>query len=410
MRTTRILIILLCCPFLGMTQDIELAVTDPDKAFLEARDLAFEKNYEESRLILNAILAEYPEYSDVKNLLAKTYSWDGQYEEARTHFDQLVRRDTLNQEAWVAAINNEIFDTNEIVAFSKVNKALEYLPGDTELLALKDKINGLLLAKSEAMEARNKALGMRNKETGSFSNNLGAFSEASVFDQVFDTQYSLGVEYIRQEKFGRIIPRITFANRFGQDGIQYEMDAYPKINKKSYAYLNYGYSGSQIFPRHRAGAEVYNMISKSAEMSAGIRYLDFRESAATTFTASLGMYKGNYYILARPLITPRSNNPTAYFGSVVVRKYGATGDIWMGATLSAGVEPESQQVFLGNTLLSETTRYVEIQEVLLEYQFTGKNLANLYRTSLGVRHQEFLAEPGSYFWAFTAGIRYYSRF
>ena len=410
MRTTVILILLMFCPILGISQDVEMAVTDPDKAFLEARELAFEKKYEESRIILNAILVEYPEYSDVQNLLAKTYSWEGNYEEARGHFDQIVMRESANQEVWLAAINNEIFAQNEIVAFSKVNKALDNLPGDPELIELKERIDGLLQAKSEAMQARNKALRMRNMETGKFSNNLGAFSEASVFDQVFDTQYSLGIEYIRQENFGRIIPRITFANRFGQDGIQYEMDSYPKISDKSYAYLNYGYSGSQIFPRHRAGAELYNMISKSMEMSAGIRYLDFRESTATTFTASVGLYKGNYYISARPLITPRSDNPTAYFGSVLIRKYGATGDFWMGATLSAGVEPESQQVFLGNTLLSESTRYVEIQELLLEYQFAGKSLANLYRASLGVRHQEFLAEPGSYFWAFTAGIRYYSRF
>ena len=410
MRTTAVLIIMFCLPLLSTGQDIEMAVTDPDNAFLEARDLAFEKKYEEARSILEAILAEYPEYSDVQNLLANTYSWEGQHEEARLHFDQLVMRETDNQEIWVAAINNEIYAKNEIVAFSKVNKALEYLPEDPELLALKDRIDGLLKAKSEALQGGEKTLGMPKNETGTFSNNLGVFSEASVFDQVFDTQYGAGIEYQRKMKFGSIIPRISFANRFGIDGIQYELDAYPKIDKKSYAYVNYGYSGASIFPRHRMGVEIYNLISKSAELSVGVRYLDFRTSSANTYTASIGLYKGNYYILARPLITPRTNNPTAIFGSLMIRKYGATANNWIGATLNAGVEPESSQVFLGSTLLLETTRYVEIQELLLEFQFAGKNASNLYKASAGVRHQEFLAEPGSYFWAFTAGIRYNSRF
>jgi len=405
-----VLVILMCVTSLGLSQDTEAVITDPDKVFLEARDLAFDNNYEEARPILRAILSEYPEYIDVQNLLAKTYSWEGNYEEARFHFDQIIARDRVNREVWVAAINNEIFARKENKALSKVNKAMEYLPGDPELLALKDRIDRLLQEKSEAILARNKALRMRNKETGSFANNLGTFSTIQVFDQVFEAQYSLGAEYIRQGQFGRLIPRFTFANRFGQDGIQYELDAYPKIHEKTHAYLNYGYSASPIFMRHRGGAEVYNVLSKSIEMSAGMRYLDFRESTATTFTASLGLYKGNYYISVRPMITPRSDNPTAYFGSVLVRNYGATGDTWMGATLSAGVEPEAQQVFLGNTLLSESTRYVDIQQLLLEYQFTGQRVANLYKVSLGVRHQEFLAEPGSYFWAFTAGIRYFSRF
>lgn len=410
MRAFLVLFILLSVPSIGMSQDMESVVTDPDKVFLKARDLAFDKNYQEARTLLRAILAEYPEYSDVQNLLAKTFSWEGQFEEARIHFEQIVEHDTNNREVWVAVINNEIYAKNVIMALGKVNQALEYLPGDTELLALKDRIDGLLKENGAAMRERNKALWMRNKETGSFVNNLGTFSTMQVFDQVFDTQYSLGMEYIRQEKFGRIIPRITFANRFGQDGIQYEIDAYPKIQDQSYAYLNYGYSGSPILARHRVGAEVYRMLSKTIELSAGIRYLDFRESTATTFTSSLGLYTGNYYIAARPMITPRSDNPTAYFGSVLVRRYGATGDDWMGATFNAGVEPESQQVFLGSILLSESTRYVEIQELVLEYQFTGKSLANLYRASAGVRHQEFLGEPGTYFWAVTAGIRYYSRF
>lgn len=410
MRIRLLLIILISFSSFALAQDFEIAATDPDKAFLEARTLAFATNYQDARIFLGVLLTNYPEYTDARILLAKTYSWEGQHDMARGYFDQLISAETRNREVWLAAIQNEVFAKNETVAFSKVNEALSHFPGDSEFIALKGRINEQIAAKSEAMHSEERALRRRQQETRIYSNNLGAFSEVRIFDQAFDAQYSLGLEYVRQGGYGRIIPRITFANRFNQDGIQYEVEAYPKFSRTSYAYLNYGFSDSPIFPNHRAGAEFYTMVSKSLEVSGGARYLDFRESLATTVTASLGLYKGNYYVSVRPLITPRSDNPTAYYGSVLVRKYGATADAWLGATLSAGVEPESQQVFLGNTLLSESTRYVEIQELLLEYQFTGKNRANLYRASAGFRHQEFLTEPGAYFWSFTAGIRYYSRF
>lgn len=390
----------------GQAQGLESAATDPDQALEEARQLAYEKKYDDARVLLGAVLVNYPEYADVRNLLAKTYSWDGHYETARGYFDQLLAKENSNREVWLAAVNNEIFAKHTDLALRKVNSALEFLPADPDLLALKQKIEASSIPDPDPPEVRSGY----ELQSGEFSNNMGVFSSVQVFDQVFDSQYSLGMEYIRQEKFGQLIPRITFTNRFGQDGIQYELDAYPKIGKRSYAYVNYGYSGALIFPKHRAGAEYFTMISKTMELSAGVRHLDFRESTATTWTGSIGLYTGNYYMALRPLITPRSNNPTAYFGSVLLRKYGKTADFYLGARINAGVEPESQQVFLGNTLLSESTRYVEIQELLMEYQFSSQGLASLYRTSLGVRRQEFLAEPGSYFWAFTAGIRYLSRF
>jgi len=405
-----LLLLLLLIPMILFGQEEIFTVTDPDKAYTRAREMAFEGNYEGARPILLDILVEYPEYSDVRNLLAKTYSWEGKYREARIHFNQITLTDKTNLEVWIADINNELYDANEIVAFSKVTKALEHLPGEPELISLKKKINARLLKQSKAVQEEAVALKGPNREAGNFKHTLGLISNVDIFDQVFDAQYLFGVEYQHQTKIGKVIPRISHASRFQQTGLQYEVDAYPQIDKKNYFYLNYGYSASGIFPRHRAGAEIYKMMSKTMQMSAGLRYIDFRESAVTMFTASVGLYSGNYYFSARPYLTPRNNNPMGYAGSVLARKYGKTGDNYVGLTLSLGVSPESQQLFAGETLLSESLLYVESQQILMEYQFTGKSVANLYKASLGLTRQEFVSQPGEFFLAMTVGFRYNTRF
>jgi len=403
-------LIVLCIPLVFFGQEDTLAVTDPDRAFLAARKMAFEGDYEAARPILQDILVEYPEYSDVRNLLAKTYSWEGKYDEARLHFNQITLTDKNNLEVWIANINNELYDANETVAFSKVNTALEYLPNEPELISLKKKIDERLLKQAAPKQEETVALSRRNKETGDFKNVLGLISNVDIFDQVYDARYLVGIEYQYQTKIGKIIPRISYANRFQQTGIQYEIDAYPQIDKRNYLYLNFGYSSSSIFPSHRAGVEIYKMMSKTMEMSAGLRYIDFRASTATMITGSVGLYSGDYYFSARPYITPRSDAPMGYAGSILARKYGKTGDNYLGLTLSLGVSPESQQLFAGETLLSESLLYVESQQILMEYQFMGKNVANLYKANLGLTRQEFLSQPGAYFLAMTVGFRYNTRF
>ena len=60
---------------------------DPDAAYFAARELAFAGNHISARDTLEQILTRYPDYTDVRSLLAKTYSWDANYDEARKHLN-----------------------------------------------------------------------------------------------------------------------------------------------------------------------------------------------------------------------------------------------------------------------------------------------------------------------------------
>ena len=62
---------------------------DPDQAFKFAQELAFEGSYLKARDTLSRILSDFPDYADVESLLAKTYSWEGNYDRARRHFNRI---------------------------------------------------------------------------------------------------------------------------------------------------------------------------------------------------------------------------------------------------------------------------------------------------------------------------------
>ncbi len=380
---------------------------DPDASFQRARTLAFDGHRSEARDTLNLILSAYPDYTDVRNLLAKTYSWDGNYEEARRQFNKITSEERDNKEVWVATVKNEVYAENYGIALGLANKALLYIKEDPDLIKLSQDIE----EKIEEVHTDSKSLTNKMQFVGEqpYKNTIGIFSSTDVFDVVFDPMYYSGVEYMYESSLGKIIPRINYSNRFEIDAIQYELDLYPKFSKMFYGYLNYGYSKAKTYPNHRAGAELYANLPKGIEASLGMRYLTFSDSNVSIYTGSVGMYKGNYYFSLRPYITPRAQSTMGISGVLTSRRYLKDKYNYLGLNVGIGFMPEFRQ-FLANTrLIAETILFVEAQQALVEYQFSFKNNPSLYKVHFGLTRQELVFAAGNYYWAVSAGLRYQVR-
>ena len=342
----------------GITQELAYQ-GNPDTSFFIARDLAFEGQHSIARDTLQLILSKYPDYTDVRNLLAKTYSWDGNHNEARKHFNKITSVERRNKEVWTAAIKNEIYAENYTIALGLANKSLIFLEADPDLQALRTEIINEIYKQQNATK-KSDAKELKEKEAKTFKNRIGVINSVDVFDIVYDPMIYSGAEYIRETGIGKIIPRVNFSNRFNTNGLQYEMDFYPKISKMFYAYTNYGYSNSQIFPNHRAGAELYANLPKALEVSAGIRYLDFVTSRAIIYTGSAGLYSGNYYFSLRPYLTPRTDGPIGISGSLLARKYYQDRENYFGVNLILGYSPEIKQLISdSDIIIAQTLLFVE---------------------------------------------------
>ena len=400
---------ILLCSSTWLMNAQEISYTgDPDASLQRAMALAFEGNRVEARDTLTNILKAYPDYTDVRSLLAKTYSWDGNYDEARKQFNRITSEERQHKEVWIAAIRNEVFAENFYLALGLANKALLYLEQDADLIQLRSEI----LNRIEGVKETSAAVTSEKKveEVKKYKNTVALFSSTDVFDVVFDPMFYSGLEFIHETSLGKIIPRINYSNRFDIDGIQYELDLYPKISKSVYAYLNYGYSQSEIYPTHRFGGDLYANLPKGIEASLGARYLSFIESNVTIYTGSVGLYKGNYYVSLRPYITPRNNNTTGVSGILMARKYLKDANNFIGFSGGMGFMPEFRQFLANSKLIAETVLFVESQQLMLEYQFSFKDNPSLYRANLGITRQELVFATGNYFYAVSAGLRYQVRF
>lgn len=145
-------------------------------------------------------------------------------------------------------------------------------------------------------------------------------------------------EYSHRFDFGSVIGRLNRARRFGESGTQIEVDAYPRLGRGMYLYTNVGLSGDRIFPRQRFGAELYKSLPNSYEASVGLRQLNFASTNVTLFTGTIAKYRGNYYYVARPYVSHRTNG-MSFSGQLMLRTYFATADDYASLMATFGTSP-----------------------------------------------------------------------
>jgi len=385
---------------------------NPDESIVYARELAYLGDRTRARDTLEQVLTKYPDYIDVRNLMAKTYSWDGNYNEARKHFNRIISDEKKHEEVWLSAIRNEIYAKNYTTAIGLSNKAQIYVEEDYKIIELKQQaLNEINKSVEEIIIEEDKEEVVSEIATDSLpKDKITLFAGVDVFDQVFDPMYNTSLSYSKETKYGTIIPRVNYSNRFNTSGTQFEIDAYPKFSKKTYGYLNYGFSDSEIFPTHRAGAELYVNLPKAMEVSLGARMLDFETDKVFIYTGSFGMYSGNYFFSLRPYVTPADNNKFNVSGNLLIRKYLKDKHNYFGLNASYGVATDLKQFKNDDVVLAETLLYLESQQLLFEYQFTGKKNPNALKVTLGATRQEIGFDPGNYFIAGTFGLTYDIKF
>ncbi len=411
------LIITLFSVSFQMTGQEKTYAGDPDISFKTARDLAFNDNRKQAQDTLLHILTKYPDYHDVREFLASTYAWDGDYKKARTEFQKILGKDTHRKTTWIAAIKNEMWADFPFLALKLCKKALKKFPNDTEILDLqKSAQESTMIPTATAGGVQTVSSKIPNdsitKESDSAlrktvrNNTIGVTSEINIYSDVFDPMFYNAVKYARQTRYGSIIGRVNIDRRLGEYGTQYEVDLYPKIAKGMYAYLNFGVSGSSLFPDYRYGAEIFKSLPRSFEVSLGLRGLQY-DTTTMIYTGSVTWYNGNNYWSFRPYFTPGDNGLSSS-GTLTYRKYRSDADNYFGINVGAGISPELNQ----NYFFTNDDRIVNLQSQKLNvsYYFSTNNKQNAWGAQLGIIHQEIPFDQGNYFWISTLALSWEIRF
>lgn len=386
-----------------------------DELFKSARDAAFEqKNYPKAIELSKMALKQSPDYTDIQIFLGRLYTWSDKTDSARRVFDTLLFKIPELEDASLAAGSLEFWNYNSEKALQIVNAGLGFHPNSPTLLLLKAKVLNDLKKWPEANQVVEKVLKLNPNETGaralsgrikdnSTKNKIGLTYDYVYFDKQFDNPWHLtSIDYSRQTKKGSVIGRLNYANRFNTNGLQFEVDAYPRISKIFQAYVNGGYSNYVgVFPHYRGGFSLYANLPKGYEAELGFRYLNFGNNT-WIYTASVGKYFKSFWFNLRTFLTP-SNNDLSRSVSFITRYYFGGADDYFTLRLGSGLSPDNAQ---NNVLIGNNFKLVS-NNVMLGYRQSFKTF-NVVFVNLGLDNQEYkLDTKGN---QFELGIGYLRRF
>lgn len=91
-------------------QQITVDSLNPDQQFEKARQLAFDKKYEQSRIVAKYILNKSPNFHDTRVLMARTFGWQQRFDSARLLLHQTLERAPAYPDAFVALADIEFWD------------------------------------------------------------------------------------------------------------------------------------------------------------------------------------------------------------------------------------------------------------------------------------------------------------
>ncbi|MEO8171980.1 MAG: YaiO family outer membrane beta-barrel protein [Sediminibacterium sp.] len=336
--------------------------SDPDSLtsdglLLLARKAAFDdKNYELAKFRLYKALQKSPDYADVRDFLGRIHTWTKEYDSARYYFLSVLKANAEYEDASEGLADLEYWNDNNSKALQIITEALLYHPQSEELLVRKTKILNAMrrYAEAQATVEQLLAINRNNSEARSLADRIRVSAAKNAigisYDYVsFDKQFSdpwhlVGFDYTRTTGIGSITGRINYANRFKNNGLQYELEAYPHISKTFYSYVSIGYSDSiGVFPHWRGGFSLYANLPKSFEGELGVRYLQFSGDPTFIYTAYLGKYYKSWLFSVRTYVTPSTFTKTVSASySVSARYYYGSADDVIGAGFGYGISPDDR--------------------------------------------------------------------
>ncbi|MDE5417208.1 YaiO family outer membrane beta-barrel protein [Labilibaculum sp. DW002] len=379
--------------------------------FQRAKELAFSGKKAEARSICYRILEENPKYYDARILIGRTFSWEKNFDSARVELDKVLKEDLDNKDAVMAMIDLESWAGNPSKAIFYCEYGQSFFPNDELFLVKKAKLYQNTGNDRKSMQTLDELLELNpGSEEGvallkKYRSSKMIYKavykhDFEYFNEPYERRWHLSsFQLARRNSWGSLIAKINLGDlissgeSFWSNEVskQFELDAYPKISKKSYAYLSYGYSPDNLFPRHRAGAELYRKLPKSFEISAGLRFLQFDSDSGSKdiyiYTASLGKYYRNYWFNFRTYLTPKNSEVSQSYW-LSVRRYLRNAKNYFGLQLGTGVSPDEPK---GNISSFDTYNY-KSQKIRLSYQdrlFTDRFI---YLLRLGYEKEEYLVD------------------
>lgn len=379
---------------------------DSDSLLVETlHEMNSAKNYPKAIQMAKKGIKIAPDYLDFHLALGRSYQLIRENDSARTYFNYVISKNPSYKEAFQYLAALEIEEKNILNANNVLDKALLQYPEEKDFYLQKlqavqlenddEKSIAYLIALTQRFpEDQNLKQQLTESQSKSVSDRVGLNYNYTTFDRNgYGPWHLLGLQYIRERKKFTVIGRINYADRRAlgasiNNGIQYEMETYFLNNKKSYSFVNLGYSDAIVFPKVRLSYSYFRTLAPTWEGEIGIRYTKTADADLYGGVLGIGKYLGSYWINFKSYVhIDKTDLYPAFSGTV--RYYFDTKYDYATILLGYGTSPD-ERVTLGQL----------DQRVALDSYKIGAGYYKLFWKHYcgGIQalynHQEYM--PGSY--------------
>lgn len=379
-----------------------------DSLYRSAKIAVGEKKYAEAQKLLERLLVQDSTNSDYLLLMGNLNAWQHQWDQALYWLQKAKERSPKYKEIALSIVRVKVWSGKMTEALDEVNRSLSLFPNERDLLFEKAKILISLDRKKEAAAQLMQLLSLypMDREASELLQTLRKSGMVNKLSLAYDLNYFqtpyfnrwhlFSLAYERRTKIGSLIAKINTTDftpntdlLFASNtAIQYEIEAYPRISKRDYLYLDYGYSPNLIMPRNRAGMEWFHSFPWKLEASIGFRYLDFNNTSnpkeVWIYTPSLSKYYRDYLFSLRGYFSPKEVHFSQSY-LLSVRRYSKNPLNYVTLSLGYGISPDIQylsSLYQSNGILNQQSIKLGIQRMMGSQWYT--------QSEIGVQSQEYL--------------------
>ncbi len=347
MRKRPCLILWLCLCFMAISARGQEGA-DRDAALKKASAALQSQSFAEAIKICREQLSSTPDDYEFGFLLARAYSYSGDWDNAQRTVDKLLANDPENTDVLLLGARLKFWRNDLRGAEEGYSRVLRLRPGDAEALmgladlaAFEGRWNDALSIYQKTIQLHPEAaeayfkLGRLYQGRGDYQKARENFRTAVSLDSAnadyrnvlsaaaarlpkrYELRYQTMIEsfndgrkdYLSQQlvfqmqlprKTGPLVFKYNHTRRFQEGDSQLGLEFYPKLGSKAYGYIDIGYSSQAVhYPRSSYLLEMYQGLLTSAELSFGYRRLNFPAESLSLFMGSFAYYFGNYYAVLR---------------------------------------------------------------------------------------------------------------
>lgn len=411
-----LLLLLLVLFSASFTHSQTIPETNTDKLYELAIQEYRKGNFKPSLAYTRRGLKLAPEYHDIRILKIRNLWALNGFSEADEDLYYLVTNapDYIDVPPLVQQRVNRFQNPDKALDFLK--RMISIYPKDISLMVKKAEF--LLKSEKEA-EARDLAKQLivknisgaeryllQNILNRTVKNSIGmnyqyiGFSDAYSRKKPWNT---LSLEYQRNIGATAVIGRTTFSDRRYDEGVLYEIEAYPVFSDRFYAFANIGFSDSSIFPDFRSSLSVYYNFAKIFEAEVGSRLQAYGSNNYFTAIAGLTAYSGKFFFNSRIFLGPERNDQLIQNYQFNARYYLKNAENYLFLRVGSGISPDETSL---STLLLENPTLDAWYGNLGINKTIGVH--HIVRIGAGLLHEDITAQRSGT--QFTGNLGYFYNF